>query len=291
MPLPAPPSLQFLIEGRPAYLAGYTLYTEALQVMVDQKRALVADDWARLTRLANEGIGQAYGAFTEMARTVGVLDSLATAVNKEFAELLAAQARDEETREAFFAKVKEVMAAAPDMPPAFIEGVDEFRQGKVTGNLLYEALRGGGPEVEDSDKIRDAIDATVALATRSLMGLTFADFQRHHETLLAIEFQPAGEMLGAALEQHVSAFREELDTGIRALYSAAAAGSPPDSVAHALVRKLEDSLPAFGRVQATIRRYATFLRDEGRGTASEAAGRLGALAGDLTRAAFASYAA
>src|SRR5215212_9070789 len=123
MPQPTPPSLQSIIEGKPVYLAGYTLYTEALQLMVDQKRALVADDWARLTRLANQGIGQAYGALSEMARTVGVLDSLATAVNREFAELLAAQARDEDTREAFFEKVKEVMAASPEVPPAFMEGV------------------------------------------------------------------------------------------------------------------------------------------------------------------------
>jgi hypothetical protein len=288
---PMPASLRFLIEGTPPYLKGYTIYTDALQLMVDQRRALVADDWEELSDLANSGIGKARGTFSEMNRTVGVLESMVRAVNNELADLLAEHARNPDGREEYFARMKEEMAADPDVNPDFIEGVEAFSRGELDGNPLYEFLRGDGPEVEDSDKVNDAIDATAALAVRSLMELTFASFQSHYSTLTNLDFQPDAEVFRQAVEERVEAFKDELDARQQALHAAVAGGSAPGPAAEDLMRAMEDSVPPFGRVQATLREYALFLKAEGKGSASEEVGQVSAMAWDLTRSAFAAYGA
>ena len=282
-----------VVEGVPSILKGYTTYTNALNQLVDQRRALVADDWDRLEMLANQGLGTAYGSYREMRRNLGVLHAISSEAKGEFAETLRKHSKDDKTRKEFFSIVKEeLLKKNPEINNEYLKGLDELAEGKLKGNALLSILK-TVPSESQTEMVESAIDATVALAVRSLMSLTYVNFQHHYTINSGHEFVGPyleNEFLNI-LQTEVDFFSDELENSMKKLHGDLVLGLSPELAAEELAGKLEESLPKFGRVQATIRLYATFLKDAGKGTASEKAGNLSATAGDLTRSAFAAHAA
>lgn len=284
--------LSIVIEGIPTTLQGYTLYTGAINQLVDQRRALVTDDWVRVEELANQGLGSFYGSYREIRRFLGVLDTLDLESKQHFIGMLKEHAKDDETRAAFFAKVKEdLLQLNPEIGEDYLKGLDDLAEGKTSNNDLLNLLKPAGA-VSDSAMEDSAIEAAVALAVRSLMSLTFANFQSHYTTYLDHVFSGPylnDEFLNV-LQDEVNMFAHQLAVSTKRLHNTLVMGLSPESTAEELAGNLEESLPRFGRLQATMRLYAIYLKKENKGAASEKVGELSARAGSLTRSALSSHA-
>lgn len=281
-----------IIEGVPSLLNGNSIYTFALHLMVDQKNALIADDWDTLEELANQGIGFAYSTYKQLQRHSGNLQSNLSEANEGFAEMLTFHSNDEGTRDEFFSTVKEeLLKIKPDISEDFLEGLDDLQNGKLADNPLFNMLKSVESIATDSDMESDTIDITVALAVRSLMALTYTEFHRHNEAVADIDFSTYGDNFYNYIKSTVDCFYEELESSMKMIHGSLVMGLSPVAAADELADKILNALPTFGRVQATIRNYALSLKNAGKGMASEKAGEIAVISGDLTRSAFTAYAA
>lgn len=282
--------LSLIVEGVPSSLKEYTIFTDALNLMADQRIALVADDWDQLEELANQGLGFAYGAYRKMRRNLGVMDAISSEVNEGFAQMLREISKDKKRRTEFFSHLKtEFLKHKPDTK--LLNDLDALAEGNLKGNPIRSLLK--SPPSESKNKSVDlTIDVTVALAVRSLMSLTYLSFQNHYAYNFEHDYVGSfndDEFLNV-LQSEVDIFSEELNINIKRLHGNLVLGLSPAPAGEVLVAFLEESLPRFGRIQATLRLYATYLKNEGKGMASEEVGNLSARAGDLTRSAFAAHA-
>jgi len=282
--------LDAVLKGSPPALKGYTIFTSAFEQMIKQRNALINDDWSRLEKLANQGLGQAYGAYGEISRDIGIAQAQSDEANEAFRSFLKFQAGHKETRKDFYSEVKkQVLKARPDISTDWLTALDALGEGKLGHNVVLESLQ--KREVESPDMIGSAIEATVALALRSLMALTYAGFHNHYRQISKYPFVAHKDELIPVIEIEVKKFEKDLESGLKRLYANMRDGLSPQSSCEDLLRLLEQSVPAFGRIQATVRLYALSLKDGDMEAASEQVGQLAAKAGDLTRSAFASYAA
>jgi hypothetical protein len=282
--------LDAVLKGAPPVLKGYTIFTEAFQLMIKQRGALIKDAWNTLTTLANRGLGDAYGAYCEIYRNIGVLEAQAKEANEAQAAFLKFHASKKETRAEFFSKLKEeLLKKQPDISDDWLNALDALGQGNIKNNFILESLK--NREVKSPEMINSAIEATVALAVRSMMALTHAAFMRHYKKISKYPFVVHKDELTEISESEVGDFEEVLENAIKQLYENIEAKSSIQSSCRQIRQIVEQSLPSFGRLQATIRLYVESLKTDGTETLSEKAGKVAARAGDLTRFAIAAYAA
>jgi len=282
--------LTAVLSGAPPVLKGYTYFTSAFQLMVKQRNALIKDDWKTLDKLANQGLGNAYGVYREMCRSVGVLQAQSDEANEALISFLKSHAKDKETRQEFYAKLKEqLLKTRPDLNEDWLKALDALAEGKVGDNVILEGLK--KRQAETPDKNESAIEATVALALRSLMALTYAGFHNHYKQISKYPFIAHKDELMDVIQAEVDVFENQIESSLKKLHSNITQGLALQGSCENLTGMLEQLLPSFGRTQATIRLYAITLKDGGMETASEKAGKIAAKAGDLTRMAFTAYAA
>jgi len=282
--------LDAVLTGSPPVLKGYSFFTDAMQQMVRQRTALIKDNWTSLEKLANAGLGQAYAAYSEISRSIGILPSQAEEANQAFLAFLKFHASKKETRLEFFMGMKqELMKKNPGISDSWLKALDALSEGKVTNNVILDELRKA--VTVEPDMVNSAIEATVAQALRSLIALTHAGFNTHYKAVAKYPFAAHEGMLipvfKAAIDEQEAAFEK----AIKNLHMAVAHGE--DAVpasCEVIMRLAEQNMPMFGRLQATLRRYLDTLKNTGPGKYAEDAGKLTAKAGDITRLAFAAYA-
>ncbi len=278
-----------IIEGFPSTVNGYSIFTETSTNMVDQRNALINDDWSTLEELANKGLGIAYGRYREIRRSTLGKDLSANA--DSFAKNLIQHAGDEDTRKAFFDKVKEeLLNIDPNVDPNLLEGLDEMSVGNTNNTPINTLLEGTDFNATDETMITDTIEGVVGLATKSLMALAYANFHQHNEFISETQSVAAhGDEFLDLLIEPVDSFEGDLSAHLKGLYSDLVTDKGVSQGAEKIMQFLEENLPEYCRTQAVIRQYAIALKDAGRGTASEKVGALAVRAGDVTREAFAAY--
>lgn len=282
--------LNAVLKGSPAPLKGYTIFTDAIQQMIKQRSALIKDDWKTLEKLANSGLGLAYASFTEICRTIGVLQAQSDEANEAFLTFLKFHASQKDTRKEFYAEAKkELLKKSPDVSPEWLKALDALAEGKVGNNVILEGLK--NRKVEDAEMINSVIESTVAQAVRSVMGLTYAGFHNHTKAIAAYPFATHKDELVSIFDKEVNQFEKELEDGLKNIHIAIYRGESYQKVAENLKRILEYTLPQFGGLQATLRLYMLTLKEGKLKNASIRIGKISAKAGDLTRSAYAAYAA
>ena len=285
------PSFQIIITGGPSVLNTYLNLADTVRQIEQQRNALIANDWDVLENLANQGIGEGYRLYREVRRDLGVLQSALEEAYEGFLQMLRHHAKDKETREEYFSKLRqELLKIRPDLSKEVLDALDALGKGKTSKNIFLNAFLDVGHS-ENEKFIELVTNTATAQSVRSLMALTFTHFNRHYEVLSGYNFDHHGSEFRDALEKVVDQFQRRLELGIKKIHNDLVNGFDPKGAAEELASDLEESLPAFGRAQATIHHYALFLKTRGKGGVSEKVGYLAAKAGDLTRSAFASYAA
>lgn len=282
-----------IVEGIPPSLKGYSIYTKALHLMVDQRNALIADDWETLRDLANQGLGLVYTSYKEILRKLGRSYAISSEVNKEFKILLESYAENPETREEFFRGVKDgILNLDPNINQEILDGIMAMAEGKLEKGNPVTTMLDTLPERMESHEVTEiAINATCALAARSLMALAYTNFHQHNKTIAQVDFSLLKEDLLNSVKKEVETFEAELDAYIKKIYEDLVSGESPEIGAENLIRLIEKLIPRFGRIQATIRKYALTLKATGKGSTSEKVGNLAAMAGGLTRTAITAYSA
>lgn len=280
-----------VIKGIPRRFDGYDAAVDILRQLVRQRDALIDDDWQKLEELANEGTGKAYGTYREMIRSIGVRYHLNQEANLVRANLLKSHAKDKKTRKEFFAEVKNrLLGMQADIPAAYLAAFDKLGKGKTSKNVWIQ--NGEEVDVEDRHMVASSIDAIVALASKSLVALTYANFQSHHKRMAKYPFEVHDAAWLKSIEALVEAFGSSLEAGTKHLYDSIRKAGAVVPACEALSGSIEAQLPEFGRIQATLRGYMTRLGEKPETHRLQvAAGKLSAKAGRLTRSAFAAHAA
>jgi hypothetical protein len=278
-----------IIKGAPPPLSSRAI--DSVQLWVKQRNALIRDNWEALEKLANQGLGDAYAAYRELMRTLGTSDALNREVNGHLATLLKFHAGHEDTREEFFAEMKkELLRSAPNTSRQQLAALDALGKGNLGHNRILESLEAS--KSEDSQMDDALINSTVALFTRSLMALTHGNFNRHYKKLTLHPLKGHRGELQETFRQVINAFEESLDANCKRLHAELTKHEPAQLAAERLAAHIEDALPEFGRVQASLSLYIDGLK-EAQASAGllETLGRLSAKASGLTRSAFAIHAA
>lgn len=286
-------NLKMIIEGTPSIFNMDRAFLGTIHQMISQRKALVQDDWLGLEELANDGIATVHSLYQEMKKYFGVLPPLYANSKDSLLKIIEHHFADEEGRVAFFTDLKaELLNLDPEIEDVYVNGLDELIEGQIANNPLIEHLKGTKHIEEDHEGAHQAIEETVALGVKSLMALTYCNFQKHYTIVKEIELDvlEGGEDLGTYLSQKVKTFGALLDKHLQKIYAAILESEHILKSTEALNQFIEIELPKFARLQATIRHYALLLKLDNQGTASEHVGELAAEAFNLSRSAFASYA-
>ncbi|MFT5731085.1 MAG: hypothetical protein ACI8PB_005278 [Desulforhopalus sp.] len=280
----------FFIEGYPSRISDDSIFVDAINLMGEQRSALIEDEWKKFEDLGNLGIGQAYGRYRELKRSLTESDN-SKALNADFIELLKMKSTDIENREEFFSDMKgEMLRRDPNTDPLILDALTKMSQGEE-GEEVLNLIKSVDNSFSYAGKYTLAIDGTVSLAVRSLMALTYSNFHFHNEFLKDSQLVgPHKEEFLELLYIPVNTFQYELDKRMKQIYQHLVSGLSPVTASEELAEYVEESLPKLGRIQATTRLYAIALKEAGKGTLSEKAGTLCVIAGDLTRQAFAALA-
>lgn len=283
--------LDGIVRGAPADLQATSRLTSLIQLWVQQRDALIRDNWERLEELASQGLGDAYAAYRTLMRTLGVVDALSQEAAENLANFLTFHASQEETRREFFAELKrQLVKLRPSLPAKDRAALDELGEGKVAHNLMLDRLK--ARESEDSDTVTREIDSTVALFNRSLVALFYASYNKRYKELGSHSFESFGDRLLGDFRLLIGQFEQGIDTHAKRLHKALNGGKGFHSAAEQLAAHIEDGVPEFGRVQAALNLYVEGLRKAD--APSNLLDRLGSLAvkaSALSRSAFAMHAA
>jgi hypothetical protein len=281
--------LQFneIVKGAPGTLSSRP--SDSIRLMVMQRDALIRDTWTDLEKLSNQGIGHAYSAYRELMRTLGISHAVHRQANEHLATLLKFHAGDKETRREFFAEIKkELLKNAPAASARQLALLDALRK-----KTLAERLEGLEEDKPGNSVMDDVlINSTVGLFTRSLMGLTHATFNKHYKKVALNPLEEHRGELQEAFQQVINAFEESLDANAKRLHTEVTKHRPAQAAAERLATHIEDALPEYGRLQASLSLYIDGLKKAQASTrVVETLGRLSAKASALTRSAIAMHAA
>jgi hypothetical protein len=259
--------------------------------LVQQRNALIRDNWKTLEKLASQGLGDAYAAYRVLMRTLGAFDALSREAIGNLEALLEFLVGHKDTREEFFAEVKKkLVTIRPDSSARELAALDALGKGKLGHNLIRDALKVRDPE--DSQMAGGFIDSTVALFVRSLIALTHANFNRHYKKLATYPFERHEDELQEIFREVINAFEESLDENAKRLHADLTKHKLAQPAAERLAAHIEEALPGFGRVQASLNLYVDGLKKaHASAQLLETLGRLSAKASGLTRSAFAMHAA
>ncbi|WP_120633268.1 hypothetical protein [Ruegeria sp. EL01] len=145
-----------------------------------------------------------------------------------------------------------------------------------------------------ADQIKAQSDLVLSCLSRGLLARVHAEFHLSQRTNRAPSRSSDIDRHHQATEAVLVNAERWLERGQRRIYCALAGQESADHTARAamaLAVEIERRLPIFVRTQGAIRQTMLFLRDDGKGAASERMGRLAARAGMLTREAIASHCA
>jgi len=278
-----------IVKGPPAALSSRSI--ASIELCIKQRSALIRDDWTALEKLSNQGIGDAYAAYRELMRALGAFDALSREMTGNTATLLKFRANQRDTRKEFFAEVKkELVRIAPDTSAKRLAALDALGKGRVAHNVIMESFK--GRDLEDSQMVDGLIDSTVALFTRSLIAVTYANFNRHYKRLSTYPFKQHRDELLETFRRVINTFEKNLNANCKQLHAELSKHKLAQPAAERLAAHIEDALPEFGRVQASLYLYIDALKKvDASATLLETLGRLSAKGSELTRSAFAMHAA
>jgi len=269
--------------------------------VVELRRAVTREDWTGVAVRATRCLGLGYG----MGR---VLQTDAIVAAQEFAtvqttrealaNVLRAIAGSDERNEIVANAVAILTQNNPDLLANIADSLEKLKQGQTKNVPLIDQL-------VDVTLFREAfmlstpVDTALLGLSRGLLGWVHAEFNRAHQTLETkadafVANVPIDEVLRPAFETIVEEFRTAMGTGQLALHDTLAnSGSAREVVqpAGALAGLIEQHLPRLARAQARVFLTTVKLREQGKGSAAERLGELGATAGFLTREAMASHVA
>lgn len=279
-----------VIKGAPTALESNQLFTDSLQLWVKQRNALINDQWKDLEKLAIAGLGDAYASYRQMMRTLGVQDQFSKEATENLSLFLKFHASQKDSRKEFFEEVKnQLLKIKPDTSPARLAAIDALGEGNLSHNLILESFK--GREVENTEAVNRAIDSTVALATRSLVALTHANYNLHYKELEEYPFALHEDELIEHFSSNITEFEEGLKSYLKELHSELGKKRSVQTAAEALAAHIEDALPEFGRLQASLYLYIAALKKVNASASTiEKAGRLSLRASSATRSAFSSHA-
>ncbi|QFU08706.1 hypothetical protein PARPLA_02351 [Rhodobacteraceae bacterium THAF1] len=168
-----------------------------------------------------------------------------------------------------------------------------LEQGKTKGVPLLEPYS-FRLAASQADQIKAQSDLVLSCLSRGLLARVHAEFHLSHCTNRAPSRSSDIDRHRQATEAVLEDAERWLGRGQRRIYCALAGQKSTDQTARAamaLAVEIERRLPIFVRAQGAIRQTMLFLRDDGKGAASERMGRLAARAGMLTREVIASHCA
>ncbi len=280
------------VAGFPTTLKGPSLYTAAIDTMGEQRSALIEDNWELLEQLAYKGIGQCYANQTEIRQKMGVTAANSAAVTSTFKDMLIAQAQDPQTRQAFFSALKDsLLQLNPNSDQELLDGLDELANGQIDNNPVIDMVTNMLNQSDPEERYKSAIEGTAALAARSIIALAHVNFRKQSQTIDTVDFSTFPADFDTNLKEEVELIEEALLYAVTNIYSGIQAGDNLELICNEAIQVVESNIGILARIQASIRRYALSLKEAGKGGKSEKVGNLAAKAGDLTREAYAIYAA
>ena len=280
------------VAGFPTTLKGPSLYTAAIDTMGEQRSALIEDNWELLEELAYKGIGQCYANQFEIRQKMGVTAASSAAATTTFKDMLIAQAQDPQTRQAFFSELKNsLLQLNPTTDQELLDGLDELANGQINNNPVIELVANLLNQSDPEERYKGAIEGTAALAARSIIALAHVNFRKQSQTIDTVDFSTFPADFDTSLKEEIELIEEAFLDAVTNIYNGIKAGDNLDSICKAAISVVENNIGKFARIQASIRSYALSLKNAGKGGKSEKVGNIAAKAGDLTREAYAIYAA
>lgn len=195
------------------------------------------------------------------------------------------------------ARLRALVNNRPDERIDIAASLEQLAKGKIKDVSLLAPFspRASDALAEDIDRL-----ASVALLclSRGLLAGVHAEFNLAVSALMRRQPSPIDAIDAESMHDVTARLVNDTENWLRrrqkGIYGVLVMGQPAEAVveaALALAGDTERHLPEFVRAQAAIRLAMVRLREEGKGTAAERLGRLGARAGALTREALASYCA